>query len=342
VPTTLRYTASLQQEFLGGWRAQATYVGARGNHLFRAHEGVQFPFPIRQPDGSLFFPPDTPQVNPNFSEFGFGPMDGQSFFNALQLSGGKRTAGGISVQASYSFSKSVDDASSPSQQSNQFGFDRTLGRGLSDFDVRHRISFNYLYPLPLGGGQRWWTSGILSKVFGGWRVGGILSLRSGTPFTAQVSVRRPGYLFSATQPDLVANRSNNPVEGVSAGCADPRTGLPAIEAGHPLGGPDLYFDPCSFSVPLSGTIGNAGRNTLNAPSVFNMDVSIQREFAVDSQRRLQFRAEIFNVPNRANFGEALSGIFSGAYPGRPNPTAGRITETVTTSRQIQFALRFSF
>ena len=338
----MRYTASLQQEISGDWRLRATYVGARGNHLFRGYEGVQFPFPIQQEDGSLFFPPNTPQVNPSFSEFGYGGMDGQSFFNALQLSGGKRTGSGISVQASYGFSKSVDDASTPSQQSTQYGFDRTLARGLSNFDVRHRLSFNYLYPLPFGGGQRWWNSGIPAKAFGGWRIGGIVSLRSGTPFTATVSVRTPGYLFAATQPNLLPERSNNPVEGVSSGCANPRTDQPAVAAGHPLGGPELYFDPCSFSGPLPGTIGNAGRNTLIAPWVFNADVSVQREFTVDSKRRLQFRAEIFNVPNRANFGQALGGVFSGAYPGRPNPTAGRINETVTTSRQIQFALRLSF
>ena len=342
VPITFRYTASLQQEFPGGWRTQATYVGARGNHLLRGYEGTQFPEPIRQADGTWFFPPDTPFVNPNFSGVGFTSMDGQSFFNALQLSGGRRTAGGMSLQASYSFSKSVDDASAPSQQSTQYGFDRALGRGLSNFDVRHRVSFNYFYPLPFGGGQRWWNSGILAKTFGGWRIGGIFSLRSGTPFTPTVSVRTPGYLYSGTQPNLVSGRSNNPISGVSAGCNDPRTGLPAIEAGRPVGGPELYFDPCSYSVPLPGTLGNAGRNTLIAPSIFNADVSVQREFVVDSKRRLQFRAEIFNVPNRANFGQALSGVFSGAYPGRPNPTAGRINETVTTSRQIQFALRFSF
>jgi len=342
VPLTFRYTASLQQEFPGDWRMQATYVGARGNHLLRGYEGTQFPEPIRQQDGTWFFPPDTPFVNPAFSGVGFTSMDGQSFFNALQLAGGRRTASGISVQASYSFSHSVDDASAPSQQSTQYGFDRALGRGLSSFDVRHRVSFNYFYPLPFGGGRRWWNSGVLAKVLGGWRIGGILSLRSGTPFTPTVSVRTPGYLYSGTQPNLIAGRSNNPISGVSAGCNDPRTGLPAIEAGRAVGGPELYFDPCSFSVPLSGTLGNAGRNTLIAPWVFNADVSVQREFVVDSKRRLQFRGEVFNVPNRANFGQALSGVFSGAYPGRPNPTAGRINETVTTSRQIQFALRFSF
>jgi hypothetical protein len=335
-PMVLRYTASLEQELPQSWRLQATYVGTRANHLFRGYDATLFPHPITLQDGTLFFPPNQGSLNPAFSSgFGITSMDGQSFFNALQISGGKRTGGGISVQASYSFSHSVDDSSVPSSDSSQYGFERTLSRALSDFDVRHRISFNYLYPLPLGGGRQWWNSGILSKAFGGWRIGGIVSLRSGTPFTATVSVRDPAYLFAATQPGLVAGMSNNPISGVSAGCG-------SIEADSELGGPELYFDPCSFSVPLPGTIGNAGRNTLIAPPVFNVDVSVQREFAVDSKRRLQFRAEFFNVPNRVNFGKALSGVYSGTFPGRLNPTAGRISNTITTSRQIQFALRFSF
>ena len=342
-PMVLRYTASLQQQFPQDWRFQATYVGTRANHLYRGYDATLFPHPVRQSDGTLLFPPNLGSLNPAFSlGFGITSMDGQSFFNALQLSGGKRTGGGISVQGSYSFSHSVDDSSTPSGVSTQYGFERTLSRGLSDFDIRHRISFNYLYPLPIGGGRPWWNTGILSKAFGGWRIGGILSLRSGTPFTPTVSVRTPDYLFAATQPDLLAGQSNNPISGVSTGCLDPRSGLPAIEAGHPVGGPDLYFDPCSFAVPLPGTIGNTGRNTLIAPWVFNVDVSVQREFAVDSKRSLQFRAEIFNVPNRANFGQALSGVFSSTFPGRLNPTAGRINSTITTSRQIQFVLRFSF
>jgi hypothetical protein len=355
-PMVLRYTASLQQQFRQGWRFQATYVGTRGNHLFRGYEATLFPAPVSLPDGSLCFPPDETKVrpqdinpncppvpafaagpiNPAFSSgFGITSMDGQSFFNALQLSAGKRTGSGVSVQGSYSYSKSVDDSSIPAGESSQYGFERTLSRALSNFDVRHRLSLNYFYPLPFGAGQRWWNSGVLAKAFGGWRLGGILALRSGTPFTATVSVRTPGYLFAATQPDLLPGRTNNPTSGVSSGCA-------SVEAGRTLGGPDLYFDPCSFAVPLPGTIGNAGRNTLISPRVLNVDVSVQREFNVDSKRRLQFRAEFFNVPNRANFGRVLSGVFGGAFPGRLNPTAGRINSTITTSRQIQFALRFSF
>jgi len=166
----------------------------------------------------------------------------------------------------------------------------------------------------------------------------------GAALTATVVMVIAGFFFAAVSGYLVGliGSSNNPISGVSAGCLDPRSGLPAIEAGRPVGGPDLYFDPCSFAVPLPGTIGNAGRNTLIAPPVFNVDVSVQREFVLDSKRRLEFRGEFFNVPNRVNFGEALSGVYSSTFPGRLNPTAGRINSTITTSRQIQFALRFSF
>lgn len=217
VPTVLRSTASLEHQLPGGWRVQAAYVGARGNHLLRGYEATLFPLPIRRADGTLFFPPEVGAVNPAFSSGAkISSADGQSFFHALQLSGGKSLSRGISLQGSYSFSKSVDDASFSSGDS-QFGLERTLARALSDFNLRHRLSLNYFYTVPAGKGQRWIHSGILAKALGGWRLGGIVSWRSGTPFTAQVSVRTPGYLFAATQPDLLPGRSHNPTQGVSAG-----------------------------------------------------------------------------------------------------------------------------
>jgi len=342
VPAVLRYTASLQQQLAGNWRIQATYVGARGNHLFRGYETTQFPFPVRLSDGTLFFPPDLGALNPVFSAGAkISSPDAQSFFNALQLSTGKTFGRGLSFQASYSYSKSVDDASFSGGES-QFGYERTINRALSDFDIRQRLSLNYFYSLPAGKGQRSGYSGALARALGGWRVGGIVSLRAGTPITAKVSVVTPRYLYAATQPNLLPGESNNPTSGTSAGCRDPRTQQFIVEPGRSVGGPDLYFDPCSFAVPAPGTIGNVGRNTLIAPNVFNLDVSLQRDFSLDSKRRFQFRAEFFNLPNHANFGKALAGVFSGAFPGRPNPTAGRINTTITTSRQIQFALRFTF
>ncbi len=358
IPTVLRYNLGVQRTLAGGWRVQAAYVGARGNHLLRGYEANLYPIPIVRADGTLFFPDDcddpvyqnpasgrTPSafcrpgasqgINPAFSGIITTNSDGQSFYNALQISANKSLGGGLSMQASYTFSKSVDDASGTQEAVPQYPYQRTLTRGLSDFDIRHRLVLNYFYNLPFGQGRSWATNGILARLLGGWRLGGILSTRTGTPFTAGSSVRTPGYLFAAGQPNLIAGRSNNPTSGVSAGCA-------AVETGRELRAPELYFDPCVFQVPEPGTLGTVGRNTLTAPTIFSMDVSLQREFLLDSRRRLQFRGEFFNLPNHVNFGEPSASVFTGVYPGRFNPSAGRISSTNTTSRQVQFALRFSF
>ena len=340
-PMVLRYNFALEHQLPGGWSAGASYVGARGNHLFRTYEANLFPAPETREDGSLFFPPDAGPVNPAFQGgIQILSSDAQSFYNSLRLSANKSLSRGISLRASYTFSKSVDDASGHGGTFNgpvQFGFLRTLERGLSNFDIRHRLAINYLYMLPFGGGQQWWNSGPLSHVFGGWRVGGIVRLRTGTPFTPLVNVRRPGFLFSASRPNLLAGFSKNPTEGVTAGCE-------GVDAGQKLGTPNLYFDPCVFAPPEAGTLGNLGRNTIVAPQVFNADISLQREFALDSTRRLQFRAEIFNLLNHPNINKPDGGssiVFSGSSA-RRNSSTGRVVSTVTTARQIQFALRFSF
>ena len=177
-------------------------------------------------------------------------------------------------------------------------------------------------------------------MLGGWRLGGILSYRKGTPFHPQVNVRVPGFLFVGNRPNLRPGASNNPTHGVSAGCD-------GLAAGQKLGVPDHYFDPCAFSPPEPGTLGNAGRNTIIGPSAFTTDVSLQKDFVLSrlgAEKRLQFRAEIFNLPNHANFGNTARGssvVFTG-FPPRPGATAGSVIRTATTSRQIQLALRLSF
>ena len=341
-PMVLRYNFTLQRHLPGGWRVQASYVGARGNHLFRGYEANLFPVPEIREDGSLFFPatcppsgepvipdcrPNAGPVNPAFGGISILSSDAQSFYNSFQLSADKSLSRGISLRGSYTFSKSVDDASSHSfhsflGSSSQFGLRRTLDRSLSDFDVRHRLVINYFYTPPLGSGRRWWKSGFLSQAFGGWRLGGIIRFRTGIPYSPVVNSRSPGFLFAASRPNLLPGRSNNPI----------------------LGAPEQYFDPSVYSLPPPGTLGNVGRNTIIAPSVFTMDVSLQREIVLDAKRRLQFRAEFFNLPNHTNFDQNFGGstiIFSGSS-GRPNPTAGRLASTASTARQIQFALRFSF
>src|SRR2546422_1157384 len=250
-PTVLRYNLTVQRRLSRDTNVQIGYVGARGNHLLRYFEANLFPVPALQPDGSLFFPRDAGPVNPAF-QGGITLMssDAQSFYNSLLVSADSRLTRGLSFRTSYTYSKSVDDASSLafSSGSQQFGLRRTLDRGLSDFDIRHRITTNFFYNLP--------SAKRTLQMLGGWRVGGIVSFRTGVPTTAQINVRRPGYLFAATRPNLLPGQSNNPTKGFSAGCKDPLTGATVLEAGQKIGGPNLVFDPCVFSVPEAGTIGN--------------------------------------------------------------------------------------
>ena len=345
-PTVLRYNLTLQQRLGQESNVQVGYVGARGNHLLRNYEANLFPIPVRRPDGSLFFPPSAGPLNSAFGGgINFMSSYAQSIYNSLLISVDARPSRALSLRATYAYSKSVDDASSFSfggARDAQYGPMRTLDRGLSDFDIRHRTTVNFFYSLPSGSGTSAPLSRVLSQILGSWRAGGIAGLRSGLPTTPQINVRRPEYLFAATRPNLLPGQSNNPTHGVSIGCNDPITGAAVVEAGRKLGGPSLFFDPCVFSVPESGTLGNLCRNTLTGPSAFTMDISLQREFSLGNGRRLQFRSEFFNVMNHPNFRTPAAGsiVFTGL--GRFNPTAWRYTGTATTSRQTQFALRFSF
>ncbi|MBI1956359.1 MAG: TonB-dependent receptor [Acidobacteria bacterium] len=362
-PMVLRYNFSVQQELPGGWRTDVSYVGTRGNHLYRSFEANQFPLPEIRSDGTLFFPAQCnqlkpPQPNPTalcrtyagpinrvFQTISYTTADAQSFYNSLRISANKRIGQGVSVQASYTYSKSIDDASSNSDSAEQYGWTRTLERGLSSFDIRQRFVVNYFYNLPFGGGQRWGTSGVLSHLLGGWRVGGIVSLRKGTPFSPDLKIKTPGFLLAARRPNLLPGQDKNPITGFTAGCGEKRAdGTLEIPAGQKLGTRELYFDPCVYAVPPLGTLGTAGRNTIIGPSVFTMDVSLQRNFAIDSKRGLQFRVEFFNVPNHTNFRAptgTASVIFRGTS-GNRNSTAAINIHSATTARQIQFALRLSF
>jgi hypothetical protein len=232
----------------------------------------------------------------------------------------------------------VDDDSSGNQSAQfQYPLDRLSERALSEFDIRHRFVLNYFWTPPVGKGHQLFNGGPLGAIFGNWRVGGIVNYRTGSPSNLTVSVRSPGYLFSATRPNLLPGFSNNPTEGLTAGCE-------GVPAGRELSTPDLHYDPCAFGRPLPGMMGNLGRNTVIGPSTFNIDTSLQKEFGLGADRKLQFRAEMFNVLNHPNFGKNIGNtavVISGDTD-RRSAAAGRRASLSSTPRQLQFALRFSF
>ena len=105
-----------------------------------------------------------------------------------------------------------------------------------------------------------------------------------------------------------------------------------------LGGPNKYYDPSAFIVPLNGTYGNVGRDVLRGPGLADLDLSFSKRIPISERLNLQFRGELFNILNHANFNAPNPIVFTTATGG-PSPTAGVITSTTTTSRQIQFGLK---
>jgi len=340
-PVSYEYNLSIQQEIAKSAVFQVAYAGSQGRQLETQREADTFT-PIFT-NGDLahpFYPVGAPRLNPAFGAIQQLQMNANSSYNALTVSVRRQSSSGFQGQISYTFAKSMDDHSgisaSDSTRSPQDilnPFDIHQDYGLSDFDVRHAVVGNFVYAVPFRA-----TSRVLGAVVNGWGLNGIATFQTGMPFTARLvastpGVSRDGALNNAERPSLKPGASNNPTSGVSAGCA----GFPA---GTRVGNPKHWFDPCAFTVPLAGTYGTLGRNTVIGPGLAEVDLSLEKSFNLSETVKATFRAEMFNVLNRANFGLPTTSALNAN--GNAVGSAGLITYTLTPSRQLQFALRFTF
>jgi outer membrane receptor protein involved in Fe transport len=328
-PYIMQFNASVQRALPGDWDVTVGYVGSRGKNLLRlgdanlARETMVDGVKVYLPGG---------RRNPNFTGIWQRVTDAESFYNSLQVAVQKRFTHGWRTQLSYTFSRSVDDSSGINSQdfSNvvQYGmdwYDPLRDRGLSAFHATHNLTFNGTWDLPFARSSRGLAAGLLK----GWQLNNITTVRTGHPFTVQLGFNRSANLNTTSfsmhdRPDLKSGCSNNPI----------------------LGGPDRYWDVGCFQLQAANTRGNLGRDTLIGPGLVSVDVSLVKAFELGRSRTLQFRAECFNLPNHPNFA-VPSGrtAFTGVNPdGSPivAPTWGRITSTVTTSRQIQLGLKLVF
>ena len=275
----------------------------------------------------LFIRATAPFLHPAFGRIRPRFTDATSDYYAMRLSGTRRFSQGLQFQASYTLSKTIDDGSNwtgSTDFSNSPGSARYLDlkdRGLAAFDIRNNFSANFTYDLPGGS-----LAGVAGKLLGGWQTSAIVSLRNGNPFTVSTGV-------------LPANQRSGNVGD-----------YPDVAPGNPgytydTRNPNRYYDPSSFVVPFrdatGGFIGNAGRDILIGPGTAKFDFVLVKETSLSERLHLQFRSEFFNLFNRANFGLPEGRIFAnaaGAFTG----TVGRIRNTKTTSRQVQFGLRLVF
>src|SRR5262249_15892825 len=252
----MQYNLNLQRELSSKLTLTTAYVGSRANHLWREAD-FNIAFPLNPPLDTIF--PATGTVrgrNPNFNSIRFKTSDAQSVYNSFQLSALARPSRGLQTQLSYTYGKSIDDASS-SLGRNEFAngqarsvdpFNRALNRGLSDFDVRHSVSWNFIYDLPFGPGQQIGhdVSGLVGGLIGGWQLTGILTATTGIPMTPIFTFDqdRDGSTDNEQRPDLVG---------------DPFHGR-CPNNGPPVGTPGCWFNPAAFVVPQLGHRGNVGRN----------------------------------------------------------------------------------
>jgi hypothetical protein len=335
-PTSSQYTLNVQREILPNQVVSLSYVGSRGWNLLRVSD-----FNVREPqvlaDGTLFFPRDAPIRSPAMERVRTRTSDAKSFYNAFSLSWQQRYRAGLNYQASYTFSKSIDDGSAVIGST-----DYTTGdsgdawrypflpaddnRGPSSFDVRHNFVFRMTYELPIGAGRAKALTGVADAFLGGWDVSTVVKLMGGNPFSVSGSRSSHGRVVR-TWGEL-AGGPPNLVPGAKANSVDPQN-------------PDRYFDPTVFVLPAPGFLGDLGRNALTGPGLATVDLSITKNFALPVVQDLEFRAEFFNLFNRANFGMPSSGLFdSRTLDYQIN--VGRITSTRTASRQIQLGARVRF
>jgi hypothetical protein len=250
----------------------------------------------------------------------------------------RRFSHGLSLRGSYTWSKALDDGDSLNQTTagNAPGlvanpFNLRADKGLATFDVRHIGVVGAIYALPLGNGLAGWPRRLVN----GWSVASIVTAQSGFPITPQLSY----------------NPSNN---GDTRNPVRPFVN-PAFTGPVILGTPARWFNPDAFIAPpsASGFYGNLGRDTFIGPGLATWDFSALKDTQISERLNLQFRAEIFNLLNRANFNTPNLIAFTPPYGctavavcASPTTnatglsgTAGAITSTSTTSRQVQFGLK---
>jgi hypothetical protein len=283
---------------------EIAYVGSKGTRLIDSRN-------IDQPGPSVN--QENPGPNPDFSEIDIIESQANSTYHSLQARLQQRLWQGLSLLASYTYAKSIDDASGFFDTTGDPNFPQdshnlSAERGRSDFDIRQRFTFSYAYDLPLLKRHRW---------IGGWQSFGVLTFQTGQPFTV------------ALLPD--DDNSNTGISQLGFGANDRpnATGNPVLS--NPT--PREWFNTEAFATPPYGSFGNAGRNILSGPGMQAVNVSIVKNTAVSERVNVQIRTELFNALNHTNFN--LPDNFLGS------PTFGQVV-SARDPRRIQFALKLVF
>ncbi len=303
---TVQWNANVQRSLSGNYLFEVAYTGSRS---YNEHKR----FNINQAQ-----PGTTPIVTrvpyPAFqSAILYSSDAGWARFQGLSFRAEKRYSNGWNLLGNYQLSTSRDNGSGEIEANDTaFAWNLNADEGPARYDQRHRAAISGGYELPFGSGKPWLSDGgAAAYVLGGWQVFGVIRLSSGFPYSVtSTNVCQCG--------SFIPQRVN---------FASGRDG----DAGNISNGTvTQWFDPTAYLVPANGTQGTAGRNTVRGPGYERVDFSLIKRFPID-KARVEFRWEVFNLFNHANFGTPDLNI--------SNRTVGTIT-TADDGRNMQFGLRF--
>jgi hypothetical protein len=302
MPTVQNYSLGVQHKIGTSLVLDAAFVGSSGWSLYRGLNLNQLPV------GTL-------QANPGINTNALRPYPGYADitqyatganydYNSLQVQIRKEFRGGGLINAAYTWSKSLTNASNWNEVPMD-SYNASRERGLSAFDRRNILVLSYVYPLPFWREQNNWYR----TAFGGWQLSGITTLESGLPLNITIQGDVAGTGVGGQRPNLVG---------------DPTLNANTVSR---------WFNPAAFAVPAAGTFGNLGRNAIIGPGMNNWDFSAQKFFALNERVKLQYRAEMFNAPNHVNFWSVATTVGAANF--------GQVT-AATDPRTFQMALKLLF
>jgi len=327
-PYSVQYNFGIQRELNSSTTVSGNYVGALNKRLNVGgyYNTALTPGPGDPQSRALY-----PYIEPTFYDRSIG----KGSYNAFQFQLNKRYTNGLAYQVAYTYSKAIDQGSS-----GWFGVEGNSltdpyniagSSGVSGFDLTHVLSVNAVYQIPVGQGKRWSTGNhVVDYIVGNWQSNAIVLVRSGQPYSM---------VFSQDQ----ANTGNVAWAGYERAnmVGDPNSG--SCPNGFKVGSAQCFFNTSAFVAPPLYTYGTTSRDQFRSARFWNVDMSIFRQFPLWSEsRRLEFRAEAFNLFNNVIYGNPGS---SPACLGNDinNPlTFGKVTCAANTARQMQFGAKIIF
>ena len=319
-PRVYMWTYSVQKALFHDWVVEAAYVGSHGRRLSKRYNAYANATP-----GVLYsVTPGVATKYPQLNQMLYSSLSGWSDFNALNVKVEKRFSNGWQILVADTWAKSIDNDSAGSYGSpnlNPANFQ--LDKGLSDFNIKERFVASVVYELPFGKGKKYLNNiGRAANLFiGGWQLNDITSWQTGVNRSVS-STNLTGLSYITQRADATVVNRYSSFNGISPG-----SGFDSNNTNR------YWFNPAAFSTTLPLKFGTAGRDIIQAPSWWNSDISLFKNFPIREQMVLQFRAEAFNALNNVKFFPPDMSVVS--------PTFATL-QSADRPRLMQLALRFTF